>query len=129
MIWKKVYDELSTQNFIILLILGSASFFFMNSRFTLGIILGGILSIANFHLFQGTIARIFSSEPVSRNKKKIVMIKFYFRLAILSIIIYIVITIGFVDLLGLAIGLSITLLSIIGFGILAFWRTSADSTK
>jgi len=129
MSWKKVYDELSTQNFIILLILGSASFFFMNSRFTLGIILGGILSIANFHLFQGTIARIFSSEPVSRNKKKIVMIKFYFRLAILSIIIYIVITIGFVDLLGLAIGLSITLLSIIGFGILAFWRTSADSTK
>jgi len=29
----------------------------------------------------------------------------------------------------LAIGLSITLLSIIGFGILAVWRTSADSTK
>lgn len=129
MSWKKVYDKLSTQNFIILLILGSASFFFMNSRFTLGIILGGILSIANFHLFQETISRIFSSEAVLRNKKKIVMIKFYFRLAILSIIIYIVITIGFVDLVGLAIGLSIILLSIIGFGILAVWRTSADSIK
>jgi len=126
--WKEVYDKLSTQNFIILSMLGSVSFFFMDSRFTLGIILGGIISIGNFYMLQESIARIFSTEPDFRNKKKI-MIKFYFRLVILSIIIYIVITIGFVDLVGFAIGLSIILLSIFGLGIGAARRISSGRNR
>ncbi|MBN2419286.1 MAG: ATP synthase subunit I [Deltaproteobacteria bacterium] len=126
--WKEVYDKLSTQNFIILSMLGSVSFFVMDSRFTLGIILGGIISIGNFYILQETIARLFSTEPDLRNKKKI-MIKFYFRLVILSIIIYIVITIGFVDLVGFAIGLSIILLSIFGLGIGAVRRISSGRNR
>lgn len=120
--WEGLYKEISTQNWIILLILGLAGFFFMSSRVTLGIILGGMLSMANFHVFQHTIGRIFSSEPVLSNKKKIVMIKCYFRLAIMGIIIYMVITTDLVDLVGLVLGLSIIVISITGFGIRAAWR-------
>jgi len=123
--WEKLVKQLRIQNWIILMILGSVSFFLMNSTFTLGILLGGLIIIANFNILQHTIRRAFSTDGVMKNNKLAIVAKYYFRLAILGIIIYILITNDWVNPIGLAIGLSIVVFSIINIGIRAVWKTSS----
>ena len=123
--WEKVVKQLRAQNWIILMILGSTSFFLMSSTFTLGIILGGLIIIANFNVLQHTIRCAFPPDGVMKNNKLAIMAKYYFRLAILGIIIYMLITNGWVNPIGLAIGLSIVVFSIINLGIRAVWKTSS----
>jgi hypothetical protein len=60
-----------------------------------------------------------------KNNKLAIVAKYYFRLAILGIIIYILITNGWVNPIGLAIGLSIVVFSIINIGIRAVLKTSS----
>ncbi len=123
--WEKLVKQLRAQNWIILMILGIASFFLMSSTFTLGIILGGLIIIANFNVLQHTIRSSFSPDGVMKNNKLAIVAKYYFRLAILAVIIYILITNGWVNPIGLAIGLSIVVFSIVSIGIRAVWKTSS----
>jgi len=123
--WEKMIEEIKTQNWIILGIMGVTAFLFMSSIFTLGVITGGLMIIANFNVLQRTVSRSFSrSGPLEGNKMTIIA-KYYFRLAIMGLIIYILITNGWVNPLGLAIGLSIVIFSILSFGIRTAWKTSS----
>jgi len=124
MIEKKLQD-IKTFNWVILLILGAASGIFMTVHFTLGVILGGLIIIANFSLLHNTMRNAFSDQGAMKGKKMALIAKFYFRLAIMGLIIYILITNGWVNPLGLAVGLSIVVLSILNFGIRAAFRTSS----
>jgi len=130
--WEKVYRDLRKLNWFILLILCLISYFLMRHSFTTGIILGGLIIIANFHVFQHTFRRAFSSERVTKttNMKVSVIVKFYLRLLGLGIIIYILITRGLVDPVGLTIGLSTVVISIISFGIKSAFKTySREATE
>ena len=121
----KIFVKVNTQNWIILMILGSASFFLMNSEFTLGIILGGLIIMVNFNLLQHTICRDFSPDGVMITNMISIIAKYYFRLAITGLIIYILITSGTVNPIGLTIGLSTVVISIVNIGIRAAWKTSS----
>lgn len=89
----------------------------MDNSLTLGIILGGLIIILNFRLFQNTIRRAFSPEGMMKDLKIIIILKYYFRLLALGIIIYIFIAKGGINPVGFAIGLSIVVISIISLGI------------
>ena len=115
--WEKVYGDLRRLSWYILLAMGIISCFLMRLSFTTGIILGGLTVIANFHVFQHTLRSAFSPEGVMKTTKVSVIVKYYFRLLVLGIIIYFLITRGWVDPIGLTIGLSIVVISIISFGI------------
>ena len=115
--WEKVYGDLRKLNWFILLTLGIISYFLMRHSFTTGIILGGLIIIANFHVFQYTFRSVFSPEGVMKTTKVSVLVKYYFRLLVLGIIIYFLITRGWVDPIGLTIGLSTVVISIVIFGI------------
>ncbi|MBC8417633.1 MAG: ATP synthase subunit I [Proteobacteria bacterium] len=121
----KLLKQIKTNNWIILLILGTLSSVFMSVTFTSGVILGGLTIIANFSVLQHTIRCAFSDQGAMRGKKMSLIAKYYLRLAIMGLIIYILITRGWVDPLGLTIGLSIVILSILNFGIRSAWRTSS----
>jgi hypothetical protein len=121
----KLIDHIRTNNWIILLIAASLSFVFMSAAFTLGVIIGGFLVIANFSVLQHTIRSAFSDLGAFQGKKLGLIAKSYFRLAFMGLIIYMVITNGWVHPLGLAIGLSVVIFSIIGFGIRSAWKTSS----
>jgi len=118
-------DHIRTNNWIILFIAASLSFFFMNAAFTLGVIVGGLMVIANFSVLQRTIRSAFSDLGAFQGKKLGLIAKSYFRLAFMGLVIYIVITNGWVHPIGLVIGLSIVSFSIIGFGIRSAWKTSS----
>ena len=120
--WDTIYRDLRRRNWIILLILSSISYFLMGHQQTTGVILGGFIIIANFKVFQHTIRRAFSPQCVMNTKEISIIIKYYFRLLALGMIIYILIDSGWVDPVGLAVGLSTVVISIVSFGINRAWK-------
>ena len=123
--WDRLSKIIGKYNWAILLILGLASFFLMRPAFTLGVILGGLIIIANFGLLQHTIRSAFAPGGAVKTKKISIIAKYYFRLAIMGIIIYILVTSGWVDPIGLVIGLSIVVFSIVLMGVRAAWKISS----
>jgi uncharacterized membrane protein len=115
--WEKVYRDLKKRNWIILLLLSTISTFLMNHTVTLGVILGGLIIIANFSVLQHTIRRAFPSEKVVKTKKSILIIKGYFRLLALGVVIYFTLKWDMVDPIGLTVGLSTVVFSIVSLGI------------
>ncbi len=121
----KLIDHIRTNNWIVLGIIGALSSVFMSAAFTLGVIIGGFMVIANFSVLQHTIRCAFSDLGAFQGKKLGLIAKSYFRLAFMGLVIYMVITNGWVHPLGLVIGLSVVIFSIVGFGIRSAWKTSS----
>ena len=120
--WAQTYDSLKRRNWVILLILSAASYFFMSRIMTLGVILGGLIVIANFGFFQFIIRRSFPTDGAIQSRKSLLMVQSFIRLFILGGVIYILITHGWVDPIGLTIGLSTVVLSIVSYGINRAWK-------
>lgn len=123
--WRKVSKVIRTFNWIILFVLASTSFLFTSPAFTLGIILGGLIIIANFNVLQHTVIRGFSPDESLHGRKASIIAKYYLRLAAMGFIIFILIRQQWVHPVGLAIGLSIVVVSIVCLGIHMIWKTSS----
>ena len=115
--WEETYGELRKLNWFSLLIMSLISSFFLSRSLTLGVILGGLIVIANFSVFQRSIRRGFLSEGTVRTTNFFVVIKFYLRLLVLAIIIALLVRCKWIDPVGLALGLSTVVISIVSFGI------------
>lgn len=123
--WEKLAKRMRAQNWIILLVLGLASFFLMSDAFTLGLILGGLVIIANFNALAHTLRKAFTPKGKVKSRKMVLIGKYYVRLFALGAIIYVLITHGRVDPVGLTVGLSIVVFSIVGIGIRTAWKLSS----
>ncbi|UCB50331.1 MAG: ATP synthase subunit I [Deltaproteobacteria bacterium] len=121
--WEKTYKDLKKLNWFSLLIMSLTSFFLMSSSFTLGVILGGFIIIANFKVLQHTIRRGFSSEGAMNASKFFIIVKYYLRLLALGAVICYLIKRGWADPVGLAVGLSTVVISIVSFGIKTAFKT------
>lgn len=115
--WDKAYLSITRRNWIILFLLSLISYFAMSPSVTLGVILGGVAIIINFDLLQSTIRRAFPTKSTEKLKRPTLIIKSYARLLGLGLVMYLLIKLGRVDPVGLAIGLSTVVFSIISFGI------------
>jgi hypothetical protein len=120
--WETVYRDLRRRNWIILLALATISTLFMDHDVTLGVILGGLIIILNFNVLQHTIRRAFPTEKVVKSKKSILIIKGYFRLLALGVVIYFTLKLDMVDPIGLTVGLSTVVFSIVSLGISCAFR-------
>ena len=79
--------------------------------FASGIVFGGLIVTLNFHLLYRTLKKAFRpSRLVSHN---VVLAKYYIRFIVSGFIIFVLISGHYVDPLGLVIGLSIVIASII----------------
>jgi hypothetical protein len=123
--WRKLFHRLDAFNWGMLFSLGVVSFATMSHKFTLGVIIGGLMVIANFYLLQQTIRQAFSPDGVLHVKKASIIAKFYLRLAAMGVIIYILIGRQWIHPVGLAIGLSVVVFSIVSFGAFLIWKTSS----
>jgi len=125
--WTKTFRTLKTLNWTILLILSSVSYIFMGNTFTAGVILGGFLIIANFNVLQRTITKAFGVDGVFRASKRAIVGKYYLRLALLGILIYLLIRQGWVNPVGLTVGLSVVVFSIVALGVrMVFSKSSGE---
>jgi ATP synthase I chain len=121
--WKNLQKRLRLLNWVILLILSSTSALLMRYSFAGGVLLGGLIAISNFHVLQHTIRGAFLSDGNMRKGKFSIIIKSYLRLFVLGVIIYILIDKGLVDPIGLAVGVSTILFSIVSLGISLVMKT------
>ena len=115
--WEETYKDLKRRNWVILLLLGSLSAVILNHAFTLGIILGGIIAILNFDVFQRIMSGAISGDRLKRPKKILGIVIFYLRFIFIGIIIFFLIRRNWLDPIGLTIGLSVVVIGIVSFGI------------
>ena len=98
-------------NWIVLAILLIPSLIFAPLKFALGVLLGGFISILNFHWLGHNLRSVFKN--LSGSVKGSVMVKYYIRLVITGIILYLLISGNLVNVIGLIIGLSVVVINII----------------
>jgi hypothetical protein len=115
--WDGTYRDLRRRSWIILLVLAAGSGCLGKLDVTLGIIAGGLAVILNFTVLQHTIRQAFASESAGKAKKVSLLVKSYLRLLFLGVTLYLLITRGLVDPIGLTVGLSTVVFSIVTFGI------------
>ena len=121
--WKAAYRQIRWLNWMTLLVMAVSGALLLAPEMTIGIILGGMIIIANFGLLQHTIRRAFSREGTMTATKASVILKYYFRLLGLGVVLFLLIKQGWVHPVGLALGLSTILISLVTFGIKRVCKT------
>ncbi|MBN2439140.1 MAG: ATP synthase subunit I [Deltaproteobacteria bacterium] len=97
-------------NWILLAVLVGGSLFLRSHRFSLGILLGGLISVINFHWLYRNLLNVFSKHL--NRARAALMFRYYLRLAVTAIALYWIISRNLVDVIGLVIGLSVVVLNI-----------------
>jgi hypothetical protein len=103
--------KIEIANWIVLAVLFIVSWIFTPFDFYLGVLLGGFISILNFHWMERGLRGIFTNT--AGNVKGGVMVKYYIRLVLTAIVLYFLIANGTVHTIGLLIGLSVVVINII----------------
>jgi hypothetical protein len=83
----------------------------MSSSFALGVFLGGLVSIINFHWLHKNMKDIFAR--LTGSAKSAMMFKYYIRLAVTAVALFFIITSNKVDIVGLLVGLSIVVINLV----------------
>ncbi len=109
--------RLEITNWILLAVLVAASLLLRSSRFSFGLISGGLISIVNFHWLYRNLLSVFAKHL--HRARGALMIRYYLRLAVTAAVLYWLISGNLVDVIGLLIGLSVVVLNIVLTTILA----------
>jgi uncharacterized membrane protein (DUF485 family) len=112
--------RLEITNWILLAVLVAGSLFLRSPRFSLGILLGGLISIVNFHWLYRNLLSVFQKHL--NRARAALMLRYYLRLAVTAIALYWIISRNLVDVIGLVIGLSVVVLNIVLTTIVVFSR-------
>ncbi len=109
-IQKRLFTFVTRTNWILLCVAAILGSFFASQGFTLGIIAGGLIVTVNFHLLYRTLKR--SLKPPYPASPGSVLFKYYIRFLISGLILFILISKGYVEAGGLFVGLSVVVASI-----------------
>jgi hypothetical protein len=104
-------QKIEIVNWILLGMFLLLSLLFMSSRFALGVFLGGLISIVNFHWLHKNMKDIFAR--LAGSAKSAMMFKYYIRLAVTAVALFFIITSNKVDIVGLLVGLSIVVINLV----------------
>ncbi len=103
-------------NWVLLALLATGSFVFFSRKFSLGVLVGGILAIANFYLMKRSLLRAL--DPQRKGKTRFAyLLKYYLRFAALGLMIALLLIKGWVSPFGMLLGLSIIVLGIALVGV------------
>ncbi len=112
--------KIELRNLVILGLMLIASLLAMPWRFTLGILLGGIISIVNLYWLGRDLRVIFSN--LSGRAKSAMMIRYYIRMAVTAVVLFFIITELPVDIIGLLVGLSLVVINIAVTAVLEYQK-------
>lgn len=87
------------------------SFLFMADTFTLGVIVGGFISILNFYWLKHDLKKIF--RTLNERAKSRVMFKYYIRFGVTAVVLYFIIKAQILNVIGLLVGLSILIINFV----------------
>lgn len=103
--------KIEISNWIALGVFVLISLIFLSYRFSLGVLLGGFISIVNFHWLDRDLRNVF--KTLNDRAKSRVMFKYYIRFGITAVILYFIVSSSIVDIIGLLVGLSTVLFNIV----------------
>ena len=110
-IQERILKFVTRSNWIIFVLATVLGFLLCPPGFARGILFGGILVTVNFHLLARTLKK--SLTPPHLASHNLVLVKYYLRFFISGCIIFLLIISQLVNPVGLVIGLSIVVFSII----------------
>ncbi len=109
-IQKRILKMITRANWVLLVVAGLAGLLWAPPAFARGIIFGGLIVTVNFHLLARTLKK--SLTPPHLASHNVILAKYYVRFTISGVIIFFLISKHLVDPLGLFIGLSVVVASI-----------------
>jgi hypothetical protein len=98
----------------------------MSRAFVLGITLGGLISIINFHWLYRDLKKVF--QKLADGSKSAVMFKYYIRFIITAIALFLIVTRTEASIIGLLVGLSLVVINIIINTVINFLMTIKKGT-
>jgi hypothetical protein len=115
------------------------SWIWQGQNFALGVLVGGLLAVLNFHymayILTSTLNRRWGSpeefQTAGRQAVSFMTLKYILRFIVLAVIIFILVRTGWVNIFGLFVGLSTVVFTLLVLGILEsrrifFSRVSQD---
>ena len=109
-IQKRILKFVTRANWILFAVTSVMGFIVMPADFARGVLFGGLLVTANFHLLARTLKKALT--PPHLTSHNVVIAKYFMRFIGSGFIIFVLIAGHFVNPLGLIIGLSIVVFSI-----------------
>ena len=97
-------------SWVLLGIMTAISWFVLDVLFVRSLLIGGLLANVSFWLLQRDLSRLLQGDLTAVKAR--FFIKYYARLAVVTIILFLVIKFGAVHLIGLLVGLSTVFVSI-----------------
>ena len=110
-IQNRIYKFVTRSNWILFSFVSLFGLLSAPSDFARGIIFGGLIVTINFHMLFRTLKKGLTPPNISSHN--VILAKCYLRFIISAFIIFVLIAGRFVDPLGLVIGLSVVVVSII----------------
>lgn len=101
---------------LLFVLLSTASFVLLSSKFAAGVLLGSALAIANFYLMKRHLRRALDPERKQR-ARFVYLLKYYIRFGMTAVIIAVVLIKGWTDPFGLLLGLSVNVIGIVLVGL------------
>ena len=114
--------HLKIANLVVLALLVAAGFLWQGAQFALGVLVGGLVAVINFHLLhrtlKGTLERVgVNPEEVKGQARAFFAARQMLRFTALVAIIYLLVSHGWVNIFGLVVGLSTVVITLILAGI------------
>jgi hypothetical protein len=108
---RRIFEFITRTNWVLLVAVTIAGFILAPGRFAWGILAGGLVVTINFHLLYRSIKS--SLAPPHAANIRVVLGRYYIRFLVSAVIIFVLIADHYVDPLGLIIGLSVVVASIL----------------
>jgi hypothetical protein len=108
---EKLLKIIVFSNWILLVVLAVGGFLLRTWDFGWGVLAGGLIVSVNFHFLYRTLKK--SLDPLKLSRPGIILGKYYIRFLISALIIYVLISEHYVEPLGLILGLSVIVISLL----------------
>jgi hypothetical protein len=109
-IQQRLITFVTRSNWIIFIFASLLGFWLFTPAFARGILCGGLIVTVNFHLLSKTLKKALT--PPHLTSHNVVIAKYYFRFLVSGVIIFFLIVTHFVNPVGLVLGLSVVVSSI-----------------
>ncbi len=107
---QRLIKFITITNWILFSIVSIVGFLITTPNFAKGIIFGGLIVTINFHMLSRTLKKAF--RPPHLASHNVILGKYYLRFIVSGFIIFVLISKHYVDPIGLFIGLSVVVASI-----------------
>jgi len=109
-IQKRILTFVTRSNWALFLAASTVGFVLLPADFAKGVLFGGLLVTVNFHLLAGTLRKALTPPHLSSHN--LIIAKYFLRFIGSGFIIFVLIAGNYVNPVGLVIGLSVVVLSI-----------------